>query len=251
MATSEIDDDKTPQTAASEQGHDWNMFQSWRDVLFAHWRIDPDQLRPVVPAQMDIDVFDGSAWLSMVPMRMADLHFRDLPPLPGLMHFLEINFRAYVTVHGMPGVYFFSIDCDDSLADIYAHHFLHLPMARAKMEMKNVDGVCYYDSHRKQESGLAPAALVASYKPIGDPYNAEPGSLEQFLLERYSMFFNQPDGSILHGRMEHAPWQIWKAEATIEENTIGQASGFDIKPYPDYLHYAERADTHAWPVLKM
>ena len=83
----------------------------WLDLLFAHWPIDPAVLRPLIPAPLALDTFDGSAWLGVVPFRMT--HVRPLElPLPGrAFAFAEVNVRTYVTApDGTRGIWFLSLD---------------------------------------------------------------------------------------------------------------------------------------------
>src|SRR4051794_22172166 len=88
----------------------WSMAMRWEDLLFAHWRIEPGLLRPHIPSGLELDLFDGAAWLGVVPFRMANTRLRVLPPMPGTSAFPELNVRTYVTRDGKPGVWFFSLD---------------------------------------------------------------------------------------------------------------------------------------------
>lgn len=85
------------------------MKQIWRDLLFAHWPVALDALRPLVPAALPLDTFDGRAWVTIAPFHM-EVQPRGLPALPGMSRVPELNCRTYVTLDGKPGVYFFSLD---------------------------------------------------------------------------------------------------------------------------------------------
>ncbi len=233
----------------NDQETSWNVFQGWRDLLFASWRIPVEKMRPLVPSDMTVDTFDGSAWISLVPMKMSDLHFKHLPPLPGLDHFLEINLRTYVRVDDEPGVHFFSIDCNDLLSDWYASHFLKLPCLRAAMTLELTDGAYVYESHRTAHKD-PPGDLIARYAPVGAAFETQPGSLEHFLVERYAMFFPSGKGSVLRGEMKHNPWQVQRADVDLMINTIPRAAGFEVGNRPDAALYAQGVDTYAWPVTK-
>jgi len=84
------------------------MKQTWHDLLFAHWPVPFQQLRPLVPAQLSLDTCDGQCWVGVIPFWMSGVRSRGLPPLPGLSRFPELNVRTYVTYKGKGGVYFFS-----------------------------------------------------------------------------------------------------------------------------------------------
>src|SRR5262245_20685303 len=94
----------------------WAMGMHWHDLLFAHWPVKVESLRPLVPSELAIDTFDGQAWLGVVPFRMTAVRPRICPSLPGLSAFLELNVRTYVTAEGKPGVWFFSLDAASRLA---------------------------------------------------------------------------------------------------------------------------------------
>ena len=89
----------------------WALWMHWCDLLFASWRVPVEALRKLVPNELEIDTFDGSAWVTLVPLLVDEMHWKDLPPLPGMDRLRELNFRTYTTRDGKPGVYFLSIDC--------------------------------------------------------------------------------------------------------------------------------------------
>src|SRR5919197_218550 len=86
------------------------MHQTWQDLLFLHWPIDPIALRPLIPAALDIDTFEGQAWIGITPFALTDLRVTAMPPIPGLSSFDEVNVRTYVVHNGTPGIWFFSLD---------------------------------------------------------------------------------------------------------------------------------------------
>ena len=86
----------------------WIMTQSWNSLLFAHWRVDASQVRRLVPGVFDLDLFDGEAWLGVVPFNMTNVGVRAAPALPWLSAFPELNVRTYVRVSDRPGVGTFS-----------------------------------------------------------------------------------------------------------------------------------------------
>jgi uncharacterized protein YqjF (DUF2071 family) len=109
------------------------MRQTWHDLLFAHWPVSYDAMRPLVPAQLELDPFDGRCWVGVVPFRMSGIRGRGTPAVPGLSRFPELNVRTYVTHGGKPGVYFFSLDAANLLAVWAARKFYHLPYFYADM----------------------------------------------------------------------------------------------------------------------
>ena len=105
----------------------WAMAQTWADLLFVHWPVDPEQLRPQVPDGLELDLQEGQAWLGVTPFRLEGLRLRGTVPLPYLSSFLEINVRTYVTRDGRPGIWFLSLDATSLAAVAVARHAYRLP----------------------------------------------------------------------------------------------------------------------------
>ncbi len=108
----------------------WVMKQAWHDLLFAHWPFEASAVRPLLPASLPLDTFEGRAWIGVVPFRVGGLRVRALPALPFVSAFPELNVRTYVTLDGQPGVFFFSLDAGSRLAVEAARLAYHLPYAR-------------------------------------------------------------------------------------------------------------------------
>src|SRR5687767_1222656 len=92
------------------------MRQHWGKLLFMHWRIDAQLLRPLIPRELEIETSDGSAWIGVIPFTMWGIRASFLPPIPGTSAFHELNVRTYVNYQGVPGVWFFSLDAANKLA---------------------------------------------------------------------------------------------------------------------------------------
>ena len=99
----------------------WVMYQKWRNLLFTSWPFAPDSIQRRLPPDVEVDTYDGKAWLSLLPLQMEDLHLRWLPPIPGTSDFPELNLRTYVRVGDRKGVFFFSIDAASCLGALVAH----------------------------------------------------------------------------------------------------------------------------------
>jgi uncharacterized protein len=222
----------------------WIMAQSWHDLLFAHWPVDPAVLRPRIPAKLQIDTFEGKAWLGIVPFRMTGVRLRGTPALPWLSAFPELNVRTYVTAEGKPGVWFFSLDAANPLAVIAARISFHLPYYNARMACDIVNGRIHYRSERTHRNAPA-ASLAGQYAPIGATYNPQPGSLEHFLTERYCLY-SANGAKVYRGEIHHPPWLLQAAEAQFERNTLADASGLVLPTIAPLLHFARRQDMVAW-----
>jgi uncharacterized protein len=224
----------------------WLMGQTWLDLLFAHWPVEPRLLEPVVPPQLPLDVRDGSAWIGVTPFRVEGLRLRRTLPAPLLSSFLEVNVRTYVTVQGKPGIYFFSLDASSRLAVAAARRSYRLPYHAAHVEAAHEDGAIRLRS--KRTSGDAPAAeLDCRYTPRGEPRPAAPGSLEHFLTERYCLYTLDQRGRVHRGEIHHPPWPLRAAEARITANTMTLPVGIRLEGEP-LLHFAERQDVVLWQI---
>lgn len=221
----------------------WVMFQSWRELLFAHWRIEPDRVRPLVPPALELDLFDGSAWLAVAPFRITGLRPRLMPALPGISEFPELNVRTYVRAAGRGAVFFFSLDAGSSAAVLGARALYRLPYYRADMEIAPEGGRYRYTSRRRCED----ARFEATYGPTGPASPPRPGTLEHFLTERYALATVLRNGRVLEAGIHHAPWPLQPADAEIRVNTMAEAAGIELPPEPPVLHYAARQDTLVWP----
>ena len=163
----------------------WTWRQSWRDLLFAHWPVPVEAIRPLVPAALDVQQFDGTSWLGIVPFRMAGVMRRPLPDLPYVSAFPELNVRVYVERDGRPGVWFLSLDATNRLAVAAARAIFHLPYYRASIDITPDGDGFHYDSRRAEDP---PAAFRAAYRPVSAVYRAAPGTLEHWLTERYCLY---------------------------------------------------------------
>jgi uncharacterized protein YqjF (DUF2071 family) len=220
--------------------HEWTWRQSWRDLLFAHWPVPASLLRPLVPAGLELQEFDGSAWLGLVPFRMAGVMRRPFPDLPWVSEFPELNVRTYVERHGKPGVWFLSLDATNPLAVWAARRFFHLPYYRARMTLTEDFGTYRYASSRPG------AAFTGTYAPTSDPYLAQPGTIEHWLTERYCLYAKAPDGSLWRNDVHHVPWPLQSARATFDHNSMLEFHGLRVTEPPALLHFAKRVDVVVW-----
>lgn len=223
-------------------GRSWAMHMVWHELAFLHWAVEPSALARQLPTGLDLDLFDGRAWLGVVPFRMSQVRPRFCPSVPGLSAFPEINLRTYVTRDEKPGVWFFSLDVTQSLAVAIARTGFHLPYFKAAMSMETSAREVLYSSRRKANEG----AFEGKYGPSGPVQLAEPGSLEEFLTERYCLYAANKRGRIFRGEIHHAAWPLQPAQFEIQRNTMAAQIGLDLDPTQAIGHYAERLDVVAW-----
>jgi uncharacterized protein YqjF (DUF2071 family) len=219
----------------------WLQGQTWRDLLFAHWPVPPEVLRGVVPPALPIDIWEGEAWIAVAPFEVTGWRLRGTLPVPLLSHFAETNVRTYTTVDGRPGVYFLSLDAASALAVAGARATYRLPYFRARMAIERSGGQVRYRSARVG----AAASLRIVYQPAGAVFQARPGTLEHFLIERYCLY--TVDGErVRRTDIHHPPWDLQAAQAEFAVNTMTTAAGVALPSREPLLHYARRQDVVIW-----
>jgi len=227
----------------------WVMTQTWYNLLFAHWPVPARELRARIPAALEIDTFEGQAWIGVVPFGMSNVFPRYAFPVPGLSFFLELNVRTYVKLGDKPGVYFFSLDAANPIAVEIARRWYRLPYYHARMRMRaEGDGVRYTSS--RLHRGAPPAEFRAHYRPTGPAYPSQRGSLEHWLTERYCLYTVWGE-AVYRGEIHHAPWPLQPAEAEIEVNTMTEPHGQRLPDAPPLLHFARRLETLEWPIRQI
>ena len=222
----------------------WAMSQTWHDLLFAHWPLASSRLRPHVPAVFDLDLFDGEAWVGVVPFRMTNVAPRALPALPWVSEFPELNVRTYVRVNDRPGIYFFSLDAGSAVAVTAAKTLLNLPYHAASMNVASYGDTIDYQSVR--QGTRQRAQFQATYRPLAPARAAAAGSLEHFLTERYCLYNLDHRRAPYRLEIHHPPWALQPAEATFARNSMAAANGISLPADPPLLHFVKRLDMVAW-----
>ena len=223
----------------------WALFMSWHDLLFMHWPVPEDALRPFIPPTLSLDTFDGSAWISVTPFRMSGVRPRFLPGVPWLSSFPELNLRTYVTAQGKPGIWFFSLDAGNPVAVRLARATFHLPYFDAQMSCRLVGGEVRYRSVRAHK-GARRAEFAARYYSVGEPFASRPGTLEHFLTERYCLYAADGKGNLYRGDIHHHPWPLQPAEAEVERLAMTEQIGVALPQTEPILHFSRRLDVLAW-----
>lgn len=223
----------------------WTWRQSWCDLLFAHWPVPAADLRDLVPPSLEIEEFDGTSWVGIVPFRMQGVMRRPLPDLPYVSAFPEINLRLYVRAEGKPGVWFLSLDAANLAAVVAARVAFHLPYFHARMSSEERSNEIHLWSSRRYSRRAI--NFRACYRPVGEPYESEPGTLENWLTERYCLYSEGPNGRIRRLDVHHVPWPLQGAEAEIEVNDLFRPHGLRVYGPPPLLHFSWRIDVAIWP----
>lgn len=216
--------------------------QTWRDLLFLHWPVPVESVQRQLPAGLEVDTFEGQAWVALVPFLMRNICPPGWPRQWGL-NFCETNVRTYVHHQGEPGVYFFSLDANSRLAVWIARWGWALPYYFAKMEAEQGATDWRYCCQR--------GAIQSEVHCRGttDPLaTAEPGSLEFFLLERYRLFVAR-QGRVWSGRVYHAPYRYQRAELLACRDRLVAAAGWELSDQPPALvHFSPGVDVEVFRI---
>lgn len=227
----------------------WAMRQTWCDLLFAHWPVDVADVAPLVPAPLELDTHAGQAWIGVVPFAMRGVRWRYMPPIPTAHAFLELNVRTYVTYRGLPGIYFLSLDAESRLAIAGARRLFGLPYWHAQMSLDRQGGAFDFAS-RRDERGAPPAEWRMRYRPRGAVFHSAPGSLEEFLTERYCLYVVSR-GQVSRGEVHHQRWPLQEADVEIERNTMGHPFGMTLAGPPPLAHFAREVETWVWMLRRL
>jgi uncharacterized protein YqjF (DUF2071 family) len=227
------------------------MRQAWSSLLFLHWEVPVDAIARMLPPGLEVDTFDGKAYIGLIPFTMSGVRPVGLPAVPWLSKFHEVNVRTYVHCKERnPGVWFFSLDAANPVGVWLARTFFHLPYWWARMRMQESPsggGSILYESARRDER--YPGSCRIRYRPTGVPAPAEAGSLAYFLAERY-ILYAAARGGLRLGRVHHRPYPLQGAEVQELDEDLVAASGIRRPDGPPLIHYASGVDVDVFGLEK-
>jgi uncharacterized protein len=212
----------------------WLWRQAWLDLAFVHYRVASKKLASLIPSGLQLQEFDGIAWIGLVPFKMSGVMRRPLPDVPLFSRFPELNVRTYVMMDGKPGVWFFSLDAASLPVVLGGRHLYGLPYFYARMRHHWAHGWCHFSSTRWQNS----TRFVARYRPSGEVFRAQPGSFEHWATERYCLYSLNKAGGIARVDVHHVPWPLQKAEIAIEQCELLTAAGINPHSNDPVVHFS-------------
>ena len=229
------------------------MYQSWRSLLFLHWAFPPEIVRALLPPGLELDTFDGKAYVGLVPFTMRGIRPRGLPAVPWLSNFHETNVRTYVHVEGSdPGVWFFSLDAANPVAVALAKTWFHLPYYHATMSLTTeaCSGTLTYASQRNRPSTQGSAIASVRCIPQGDSGPVEVNTLDHFLVERYFLYAFAR-GYLFRGQVHHTPYPIQNADLLTFEETLLAATGLRRPETSPIVHFSHGVDVEIFSLIKL
>lgn len=221
-----------------KMGIRWILFQKWEDICFFHWPIDPKIVEQSIPTSLQLDLFNGTAWISVVLFKVKENRLRNVPSIPFVNSLLQVNVRTYVEERGRKGVYFLSVDMNNTLLAKLNSIGNYLPSRYATMKMyksnKNITISSYYISKFKNES--IDISISTSDEKI------EKNSLDCWLLERYHCWSITKMDKLIRTDIKHVPWELRKCNATINQNTMCPTLMDHVLTDTPVVHYSKAKD---------
>jgi uncharacterized protein len=227
----------------------WVQKHTWSDVLFAHWQVPAEVVRPLVPEKLEVETRHGGAWVGISSFCMRGARLRGMPALPFFSTFPEVNIRTYVRLEDRPGVFFFSLNASNPLFTSAARLVYHMPYVRAEVSSERDGDSIHLRSSRAGEGESA--GWECSYRPVSGVFEAQPESLESFLVERWALYTADNRGRIDRVEFHRPPWPLQQAEAEIRKNSLAEARGIRLPPQAPRLLFSWGVDVLIWPPVRV
>lgn len=211
----------------------WIWYQEWNDALFLHAKVDVAIIGLQLPPGLQLDTFDGDAWISVVIFKMQKIRPRMLPHFPPISDFLEVNVRTYVRVDDKPGVFFLRIEADKLLSCFIASRISGLPYVHAALKR---------GLSRMEAPGLSFNYCIGEDIP-------SPAPIDKWLAERYALY-NTNKGKLYRYQIHHKPWPLKKLAVTdLAFSSEMLKTGCTWQP--DLFRYSPGVQVLAWPAERL
>ncbi|MDX2938707.1 YqjF family protein [Streptomyces ipomoeae] len=208
------------------------LTQSWLDLAFLHWAVDPGDVAGLLPAGTVPDTLGGVTYVGLVAFRMHKVGWLRLPGVPYLGSFPETNVRLYsVDRHGRRGVVFRSLDASRLLPVVVGRLGFRMPYVWSRMRVEGGEGArsggygsgdtVTYTSRRRWPGPRGAGSRITVR--VGERID-EPTELEHFLTARWGMhgaFF----GRSMFLPNAHPRWPLHRAELVECEEQLVVAAG--------------------------
>lgn len=224
------------------------LSQSWEHLSFMHLEVKPELLLPHLPDDLELDLFEGKAYVGTIPFEMTHVRPRWFFSVPGVSNFPEFNIRTYVTRDGKPGVFFLTLDAQSRITCFHAPRSYGLPYRYAKCSISTTQDTYSWSSKRRADG----VSLIGSCKGLGDATSAKLGTLEYFLFERYCLY-TVHKGILHRAYTQHNPWVYRIAKATLEENSLTESYDLGIQNplHPEHVHLSSGVDVRTWSIERL
>ncbi len=222
------------------------MIQQWRSLTYLHWPYPPEQVQATLPDGLEVDLFDGMAWVGLIPFHMVDIALPRMPPIPYLGTFPETNVRTYVVGPHGPGVWFHSLDINRLLPVLVARLIYRLPYMWSKMAVVERNQSVRYTCVRRWPA--SPGATSTISVEIGQALE-EPTAFEHFLTARWRLY-TKLGKRLLAGDVEHEVWPLHHARATRVDDGLVAATGLPAPVADAHVMYSPGVTVSVgWPKI--
>lgn len=223
----------------------WVGQQEWRDILFMHWPVPYEILKPYVPAPFKLETYNRQAWVSVILLQAKNSRLRGMPTMMSYPSFLQMNVRTYINFDGEPGIYFFSVDANHKLTVTTAKGLLKLPYELAEMEMKRDKDHIMFKSKRKKVNQIVPS-ITANYRPSLQRIAHQRGTLSHWLTERYC-FWLINGKRVMKGPLSHLPWELYDVTLDLNMTDMIPFLSDRYKQENPLVHYAKSVNAYLYP----
>ena len=214
--------------------------QSWRQVAFLHWRVDPSDVQPLLPAGLIPDVLDGSAWIGLTPFRVERFRLLQAPPAPFISSFAETNLRTYACDRdGRDGLWFLSLDVTSSI-NVAGGRLGGFRYFLSTMTVQGQHAVHY----RCRRLVGPPAGHDIAVRP--GPTLTELSDLESRLTGRWRAY-TRLAGRLMDVPVAHERWPLRRAELLSIDETLITAAGLPPVTDAPLVHFSEGVDARFGP----
>ena len=213
----------------------WVIQQKWSDLIFLSYEVNLENLLDRLPVELEPDLYEGKAFVSIVPFIMSDIKFFFTPTLP-FSKLNELNLRTYVKHKGKKGIYFFTLDSDHLLGNFIAREFFSLPYRDAKVDIVKEENLLSVNS---------PSSLFLKIRHGGNDFDAK---FSKWLTERYSLFTIK-NKKVLRGDVIHPPWSLEEGHVVQFNDEFSPQFGFSSRGESLHCVYSKGLDVRFRPFV--
>lgn len=224
----------------------WLVAQTEAELLFLSWPADPARITGRIPAGLTLDTFESQAWITLIPFRMERMRARWLPPIPPFSRFAEVDCLTYVRRGAVTGIWFFRIDAGTLVGSAMARWLFGLPYHHSRVALdQEGEWRAFSSVGRAEGTGVRPE-LRLRYRPRGQVFEATPGTLAHFIVERFVMFSQSGRGTLLQGREARPTRSIQECEVSVQQNTLPEAADVPGPAGDAVAWYCARSAIRTW-----
>jgi uncharacterized protein YqjF (DUF2071 family) len=215
------------------------MKQGWYDLVYMHYSYPVDVVQSLLPAGLEVDTYEGSAWVGLIPFSMRGIGLPRLPAIPYLGSFPEVNVRTYVRRNGVPGVWFFSLDINRLLPTVVARTTYKLPYCFGSVSHMR-EGEDVFTTVRRRwprASGSLTTARTAIHVRIGEPIST-PTEFDIFVSARWGLYSHAGKQTLRYAPVEHPPWPLHHASIVSLDDSLVTAAGLPSPTGEPHVMYS-------------